>query len=165
MIIQHPSQPGWLIVTPEVSRLIDVPHRLLLPDGTDIHPLHFHPPDFGPDDVSAAAAWAIDALQQWRGDQRAKMGLSSAQWQDLAYAGKAAHCRAWLADQSQPFGMMREAQVRGLTNVQMAQLIVGQNDAWLDANDQIDAAYTAARAAIEAVQTVGEIENILAGLN
>ena len=108
--------------------------------------------------------FAIDVLQQWRGDQRAKMGLSAAQWQDLTYAGKAAHCRAWLLDTSQPFGMEREAAVRGLSNLQMAQLIVSQNDAWLAANDQIDAAYTAARGAIEAAATVAEIEAVLAGL-
>ena len=117
-----------------------------------------------PPDVDTVRPWAIDTVQIWRGNQRALMGLSSAQWQDLAYAGKAAHCRAWLADQSQPFGMTREAAVRGLTNVQMAELIVSQNDLWLDANDQIDAAYTAARAAIEAAQTVAEIEAVLAGL-
>lgn len=109
-------------------------------------------------------AASIDFLQGWRGDQRAKMGLSAAQWQDLAYAGKAAHCRAWITDQSQPFGMEREAAVRGLTNLQMAQLIIGQNDLWLDANDKIDAAYTAARNAIEAAQSVAEIEVILANL-
>ncbi len=117
-----------------------------------------------PPDLETVRPWAIDTVQIWRGNQRALMGLSSAQWQDLAYAGKAAHCRAWLADQSQPFGMAREAAVRGLTNVQMAELIVSQNDLWLDANDQIDAAYTAARAAIEAAQMVAEIEAVLAGL-
>ena len=46
----------------------------------------------------------------------------------------------------------------------MAQLIVGQNDAWLDANDKIDAAYTAARAAIEAAESVAEIEAVLVKL-
>jgi len=115
-------------------------------------------------DIEIIRTAAIDAVQQWRGDQRAKMGLSSAQWQDLAYAGKAAHCRAWISDQSQPFGMQREAQVRGLSNLQMAQLIIGQNDLWLDANDQIDSAYTAARGAIEAAGGVAEIEAVLAGL-
>lgn len=115
-------------------------------------------------DFAVVQAAAIDFVQSWRGDQRAKMGLSSAQWQDLAYAGKAAHCRSWIADQSQPFGMAREAAARGLTNVEMAQLIIGQNDLWLDANDKIDAAYTTARNAIEAAQSVAEIEAILAGL-
>lgn len=115
-------------------------------------------------DFATVQAASIDFLQSWRGDQRAAMGLSAAQWQDLAYAGKAAHCRAWLLDQSQPFGLQREAEVRGLTNLQMAQLIVGQNDAWLDANDRIDAAYTAARAAIEAAETIEAIEVALAGL-
>lgn len=126
--------------------------------------------DIGPDGelmpptVADVRQPAIDALQQWRGDQRAAMGLSAAQWQDLAYAGKAAHCRAWMADQSQSFGLAREAQVRGLSNLQMAQLIVAQNDAWLDANDQIDAAYTSARAAVEAAASVGEIEAALVAL-
>lgn len=117
-----------------------------------------------PPDVASVRAAAVEVLQQFRGDKRALMGLSSAQWQDLAYAGKAAHCREWLVDQSQPFGMVREAAVRGLTNLQMAQLIISQNDAWLDANDRIDAAYTAARAAIEAAASVGEIEAVLVGL-
>jgi len=120
--------------------------------------------NYTPPALEPVRPWAIDALQQWRGDQRAAMGLSSAQWQDLAYAGKAAHCREWIADQSQPFGMEREAAVRGLSNLQMAQLIIGQNDAWLDANDQIDAAYTAARDAIEAAESVAEIEAALVGL-
>ena len=115
-------------------------------------------------DLSSVQAWAIDALQQWRGDQRAAMGLSAAQWQDLAYAGKAAHCREWLKDQSMPFGLAREAVVRGLSNLQMAQLIIGQNDTWLDANDQIDAAYTAARAAIEAAASIEAIEAALVAL-
>ena len=161
----HPTQPGWLIGTPEVERLLNALHRLIMPDGAIVHPLHFHPPDFTGADLVAAQAWAVDTvLQGWRGGQRALMGLSSAQWQDLAYAGKAAHCREWIADQSQPFGLAREAAVRGLSNLQMAQLIIGQNNAWLDANDQIDAAYTAARAAIEAAEDVAAIEAVLVGL-
>lgn len=165
MIILHPSRPGWLIGTERVIELLNAPHRLFLPDGSQVHPLHFTPPDFGPDDLEACKTWAIDAvLQGWRGDQRALMGLSSAQWQDLAYIGKALHCREWLADQSQVFEFASEAQVRGLSNVEMAELVISQHIAWLRGNNQIDTVYTAARAAIEAAQTIEAIEAALAGL-
>lgn len=113
--------------------------------------------DLIPPDLSTVQVWAIDYCQQWRGNQRAKIGLSAAQWQDLAYAGKAAHCRAWLADRSQKFGMGREAKVRGLSNVRMAKLIVAQNDAWLDTNDQIDSAYAQVKSLVENAKSIDDI--------
>jgi hypothetical protein len=115
-------------------------------------------------DVSQVRPWAIDALQQWRGEQRLKCGISVAIGQEMAYIDKASHCRDWLKDQSMPFGLALEAAARGLSNLQMAQLVVGQNNAWRAANDQIDAPYAAARAAIEAAATVGEIEATLVAL-
>jgi hypothetical protein len=115
-------------------------------------------------DVDAVRFWAIDALQDWRGEQRLKVGISVAIGQEMAYIDKASHCREWLKDQSQPFELSLEAAARGLSHLQMAQLVVGQNNAWRAANDQIDAAYTAARNGIEAASNVAQIEAILAGL-
>jgi hypothetical protein len=45
MIVKHPSQPGWLIVTPEAESLLSPPYMLNM-DGSIVHPLHFTPADF-----------------------------------------------------------------------------------------------------------------------
>ena len=109
-------------------------------------------------------AIAIDVLQQWRGEQRLKVGISVAIGQEMAYIDKASHCREWLKDQSQPFGLALEATARGLSHLQMAQLVVGKNNAWRATNDQIDAAYTATRAVIEAATSIEAIEAALVAL-
>ena len=65
MIVQHPNLTGWLIETPEVLRLLNAGHLLVLPDGSQVHPLHFTPVDFANDDIAEARVWAITAVDDW----------------------------------------------------------------------------------------------------
>lgn len=78
MIIQHPTQPGWLINTPEVERLINAPHKLILIDGSEVHPLYFTPPDFAPGDVEAVRSWAYGIING-KADDKA-LALDNTLW-------------------------------------------------------------------------------------
>lgn len=106
---------------------------------------------------------AIAYLQQWRGTKRAEAGLSEARFQELVYARKAERSRAWLVSGGS-FPFAAEAAARGMTNTELAQLIVGEDEALLGYNDQIEAVYVAAREAIEAAKNVEQIKAALAGL-
>jgi len=110
------------------------------------------PPNF--EDVQA---WAFDYLNQWRGEKRAEIGLTSAAFQELCYTGKALEATRWLDDQQSPFGLAGEAQARGLSNLAMAQLVLGQWVAWQGASDQIEAVYFNAKTSIEAATSIEDI--------
>ena len=57
-LYQHPTQPGWLIGTAEIERLLNVDYLIVLPDGAQVHPLYFQPVDFGPEDLAGAQDYA-----------------------------------------------------------------------------------------------------------
>lgn len=108
-------------------------------------------------------AEALNILNQWRGRKRVEVGLTSTEFQELVYTGKAIEATRWLSDQTSPFGMAGEAAARGITNLEMAQLVAGQHAAWMAASDQIEAAYTTAKAA-EAAQSIDEVVMVLVDL-
>lgn len=160
MIVQHPTRPGWLIVTPEIGQIINAEHRLILPDGSVVHPLHFTESDILT--VEQARVYGSQYLNTWRGRQRAALGLTSAEFQELAYTGKALECQRWQAAPESAFGLAKEAAARGLTNEAMATLALTQWAAWQAGSDTIEADYITARAAVLAAGTVEEIAEILA---
>jgi hypothetical protein len=115
-------------------------------------------------DLQSQKTAALNLLNQWRGEQRTAIGLTDTTFQELCYTGKALECQRWLSDTSSTFGLAGEATARGISNEAMAALVLGQWAAWQGASDQIEAAYVTAQAAIEAAQTVEEIETVLTGL-
>jgi len=120
--------------------------------------------EFIPPDLNTIRVWALSVLNQLRGDQREAIGLTEARWQDLAYTGKALEAQRWQSAPETQFGYAREAAARGISDAQMAALILGQWAAMQEASDAIEAAYVVAKAAIETAQTVEEIEMVLAEL-
>lgn len=165
MIVQHPARSGWLIVTPGIEQLLNVEHRLILPDGSAVHPLYFHPADFEPGELDKLKAWALDYLNTWRGARRAALGLTPAAFQELVYTGKVLESQRWLAAPESSFGLAAEAAARGLTNEQMASLVIGKWAAWSAGSDGIEAEYITARAAVSLAESVEEIAAVLAGLS
>lgn len=63
-MIKHPSQPGWLIETSEIKARINAPHRLIMPDNSMCHPLHFYTPDFLPGELEKVRSWAIGEINR-----------------------------------------------------------------------------------------------------
>lgn len=112
-------------------------------------------------DVDTVKAEALAGLEQWRGYERQKAGLSQAWGAELVYSGKFTQAQLWQHGLISEFYFTLEAAARGLTNAQMADLIIGQGHAWLAASDQIEAGYVAAKAAVE---TAASVEEMLAGL-
>lgn len=163
MITQHPTQPGWLIVTPDIAQLINAEHRLILPDGSAVHPLHFYEPDI----VTAeqARAHGLQYLNTWRGARRAALGLTSAEFQVLVYTGKVLESQRWLAAPESSFGLAAEAAARGISNEAMAALVLGQWSSWQAASDGIEAAYITVRAAVEGAADEAAMAAVLASLD
>ena len=134
---------------------------------------------FGLDsDFEVIRAWALDHLNTWRGQQRAALGLTLAAFQELVYTGKVLECQRWLSELANPkgrcgewangeqpaFGLAQEAAARGLTNEQMAGLVLGQWAAWSASSDAIEAEYITVRAAVGLAESAEEIAAALAGL-
>lgn len=133
-----------------------------------------------PDLVALAKAAALDHLNTWRGQRRAALGLTSAAFQELVYSGKFLMVILWLYDQAtgaffsaiasyvaglglplpQNFGQFpchAEAEARGLSDVQMALLVLAQGFGWLGGSDAIEATYITSRTAIENASNEAEV--------
>lgn len=131
--------------------------------------------------------WALNTINAWRGQRRAALGLTSTEFQELVYTGKFLMCILWLYDQATglffsaitnyvtglglslppgfgQFPCHNEAVSRGISDVQMALLILAQGFGWLAPSDQIEAAYITARAAVLAAADEAAIAAVLAGL-
>lgn len=104
---------------------------------------------------------ALAKLNTWRGQRRASLGLTSAVFQELVYTGKVLECQRWLSDPESAFGLAAETAARGLSNEQMATLVLGQWAAWQAASDAIEAAYIVARTAVEAATNESEVSAVL----
>lgn len=116
-------------------------------------------------DEAEFRSWALAYLNTWRGQRRATLGLTSADFQELVYTGKALECQRWLADTESNFGLAQEAAARGISDEAMAALVLGQWAAWQSASDGIEAAYITARAAVEAAEDEATIASVLASLD
>jgi hypothetical protein len=117
-----------------------------------------------PPDLEEVRGWALEYLNQWRGEQRLAIGLTSAEFQQLCYTGKALEARRWLAEPETYFGLAKEAAARGITNEAMAGIVSAQWAAWQAGSDTIEAVYVTAKAATEAAVSVKEIAAALEGL-
>lgn len=116
-------------------------------------------------DLTGLRAWALGYLNIWRGQRRAALGLTQAAFQELVYAGKVLECQRWLAAPESSFGLAQEAAALGLTNEQMAALVLDRWAAWSAGSDGIEAEYITARAAVSLAESVEEIAAALAGLS
>lgn len=116
------------------------------------------------EEFSSKQTWALSYLNAWRGQRRATLGLTSAEFQELVYTGKVLECQRWQINPESTFGLSGEAAARGISNAQMAALVIGQWQAWQAASDQIEAAYITARAAVLAAADEAAIAEVLAGL-
>lgn len=83
----------------------------------------------------------------------------------LAYTGKILAVQRWLLAQDTEFELAREAVARGLTNEEMAALVLEQWGAWQAASDPIEAAWVKANLAMKAATSLEEIAGILADLD
>lgn len=162
-LIKHPAA-GWLIGRPDVVQNEHAAHRLILPDGNTLHPLEVYQSDFAADDVDGARMWALEQLNIWRGEQREAIGLTDSKFQELAYTGKALECQRWMADQVSAFGLHGEAAARGLSDAEMAALVLAQWAAWQAASDGIEAAYVSTVASISGAADVALIAALLDNL-
>lgn len=107
---------------------------------------------------------AVNTLNAWRSARRRALGLSMADFQELVYSGKMMQAQRWLDDPTQRFYFTQEAAARGISHFEMAQIILGQGEAWLLASDVIEAGYINIKALIEASQDEEQIAGILEGL-
>lgn len=115
-------------------------------------------------DLAGVRAWALGYLNTWRGERRAALGLTKAAFQELVYTGKVLECQRWLAAPESSFGLAQEAATLGLTNEQMAGLVMARWSAWSAGSDAIEAAYITARAAVGLAESVEDVGAVLAGL-
>lgn len=116
-------------------------------------------------DLVSLRTWALNYLNTWRGARRAALGLTPAAFQELVYTGKVLECQRWMAAKESNFGLAGEAAARGLTNEQMAGLVLAQWAAWAGGSDSIEAAYITARAAVSLAESVDDVGAVLAGLS
>jgi hypothetical protein len=165
ILVQHPIISGWLIVTPEVETLLAADWVVVNTDSSTMHPLASHEPDFLDTDIEPVRSWALTAINIWRGDQRRALGLSDAWGQALVYSGKFDQAQRWIDDETRPFYFEAEARARGLSNQQMASLIIAHGEAWLLASDRIEAAYITTKVAIDVAEHVKTIADILIELH
>ena len=108
--------------------------------------------------------WSLFYLNTWRGEQRIAAGLTVADFQELCYTGKALECQRWINAQETIFALAGEAAARGITNLEMADLVLGQWAAWQAASDPIEAAYISARQQVLVSESIEAIADILAQL-
>lgn len=172
-IIRHPSLDGWLIGTPEVTKLIDTDWKIAQPDSTAVHPLHFTPPDFLDSDLEAVKIWGVDAVNQWAGQQR-RQHFTDITAQDSVYADKEAEARRCLVDASPTSAGYPYCEIeRGIIEAAMGQpvdlhtaagFIVQVADEKRALSVAIEAKRRGVGAQVAAAQTVAEIEAALAEL-
>ncbi len=112
-------------------------------------------------DLDRIKAAALNRLNEWRGNQRSGLGLTSDKFQELVYTGKVLECQRWQRDPGSSFGLAGEAAARGISNEAMMQLVIGQWNAWQVASDQIEAIYVTARVEVIAAKTVEQISAVL----
>lgn len=115
--------------------------------------------------IISVRAEGLARLNEWRGNKRKTLGLTDAWGQELVYSGKMMMALRWLEDQESTFYFHQEAGARGLTDLQMAELIIDQGKAWLMGSDAIEAEYILAKLAIEAGENQAEIGDVLEGLS
>ena len=169
-LYQHPTQPGWLIGTVEVERLLNVGHQLILPDGQQVHPLYSYPPNFLDSDLEACKTWALDYINDWADAREdtldAKLSRSPARaiflnTEIVQYynAGRPANPAANVYVMADEMAASREVTLR-----EMLELLFAK---WLTARERlsnINAIQDEATTAIEAAATIADIAAILAAL-
>lgn len=114
-----------------------------------------------PSSLEIVRSWALSYLNTWRGKSRLTLGLTSAEFQELRATSdipRLSRCR--LAPETD-FGMAKEALARSLTNVQMAELVLAQHQAWLSASDTIEATYITALKCISNAISIEEVVEAL----
>lgn len=115
-------------------------------------------------DLDEVRTWSLSYLNTWRGGQRIAAGLTVADFQELCYTGKALECQRWINAQETTFCLSGEASARGISNLEMAALVLGQWAAWQSASDQVEAAYISARQQVLVAGSIEAIADILAQL-
>lgn len=136
--------------------------------STEIDSLSTVNPETGiktPPTLSQAQDKALTFLDIWRGRERIeRAGFEPADWQELVYTLKIVETQRWIGNQSSAYGLALEAHARGLTNLQMAQLVINRYNAWLSASDQIESEFLQTKTAIEAALSIEDIVTALVNL-
>ena len=175
ILAQHPTiSGGWLIVTPAVETLLAADWLVVNPtDGSTMHPLAVHEPDFTDADVEPARVWALAQVQAAAEAARGLV-ITLQPGKIGAYSQKRDEVTLWQANGSPTLPLLfnqndypiakAEAPVWGYTTLQMLQVWEVKIAEWATASAVIEATERAALMAVAAAEDVAGIAAVLAGL-